>query len=87
MYRYSIGVLAEAADAFADSAALEALRACLPESMRADAQPAAYDESLRQVDADAQNKQFVESAAALTVLKWSSAWGCLLYTSPSPRDS
>ena len=39
VYRYSIGVLSDSADALSDGAALAWLRAVLPKSMSADAQP------------------------------------------------
>ena len=58
VYRYSLGVLADAADAIADGAALEMLRSVLPRTMQADAQPPAFDLSLRAVNVEAQRKQY-----------------------------
>ena len=59
VYRYSIGVLSDAAEAISDSAALEKLRSVLPRSMRADAQPAAFDASLQRVGAEASRVEYV----------------------------
>ena len=50
VYRYSIGLLSDAAGSISDGAALDVLRATLPKSMHADAQPAAYDKSLSDVE-------------------------------------
>jgi len=74
VYRYSIGVLSDSADSISDGAALEALRAALPKSMQADAQPPTYDPSLSNVDAEAQLKQYRSAVVAFTRLEWSSAW-------------
>ena len=78
VYRYSIGVLADAADGASDSASLSKLRAALPRTMQADAQPAAFDPSVCHVDADAQLAQYVSSKAVFTRLEWSLDWEAAL---------
>ena len=80
VYRYSIGVLADAAFMHDDASALDALRSALPKTMQADAQPAAYDASLRNVPADAQLKQYHAATLAFTRLKWSMSWSSALTT-------
>ena len=74
VYRYSIGILTDAAESFADAAALDVLRSSLPNKMQADAQPPAHDESLSNVDAEAQLAQHRAAVAAFTRLQWSSRW-------------
>ena len=78
VYRYSIGVLSDAAEAITDGNALEKLRSVLPRSMQADAQPPAFDPSLRKVSAAAQVKQYRASTAVFTRMKWGTDWDMAL---------
>ena len=74
VYRYSIGVLSDAAKVISEGPSLEKLRSVLPRSMQADAQPLAIDPSLHKVDAEAQSKQYRAATVAFTRLRWSMGW-------------
>ena len=78
VYRYSIGLLSDSAEAITDGASIQKLRSVLPSLMQADAQPAAYDLSLRQVSEEAQLTQYREAAVEFRRLRWSMAWGASL---------
>lgn len=73
-YRYSIGVLADAANAAQEGGALERLRSALPARFDAALQPKAFDESLQNVDLAAQKAQWRDSMVKFTRLLWSVDW-------------
>ena len=73
-YRYSIGVLSDAAQAPREGGALEKLKAAMPKSFQAVLQPRAFSKALTKVDQEAQRKQWKSSLAKFTRLLWSMDW-------------
>jgi PAS domain S-box-containing protein len=73
-YRYSVGILSDAAAASSEGAALETLRAALPTTFEASLQPRAFDTALTKVDEAAQRKQYRSSMIKFTRLVWSMDW-------------
>jgi len=73
-YRYSIGLQADAAKFKSESATFEKIKALLPTTFEAAAQPKKFDDSLKKVDMEAQRKQWASSIQKFTRLVWSMDW-------------
>ena len=57
-----------------DGASLKVLRSVLPTWLDADAQPPAFDPSLRNASAEAQLKQFNDALTQFLPYDWSASW-------------
>jgi len=73
-YRYSVGVQADGANEAQEGPMLAKLRAALPTTFDAALQPKAFEESLTDVNYEAQRKQWKSSLAKFTRLLWSMDW-------------
>ena len=71
VYRYSIGILSDGAQAATEGAGLEKLRAVLPTVFDVASQPPKFDANLQKVDVAAQRTQWRASMAKFTRLLWS----------------
>ena len=71
VYRFSIGVLSDVERAISDGNALQALRAALPDTFDAAAQPPTFDpDSRKNVAANDQRKQLKDAVLAFTPIRW-----------------
>jgi len=73
-YRYSIGMLSDAALASQEGPHLERLRGLLPTAFDAASQPKKFTAAATKVDHSAQRKQWKASLAKFTRLLWSMDW-------------
>jgi PAS domain S-box-containing protein len=79
VYRFSIGVLSDVERAISDGNALQALRAALPDTFDAAAQPPTFDVlSMRHASPEAQVKQYNDGMTAFVTLEWSKDWALAL---------
>lgn len=73
-YRYQIGLLSDQAQSAQEGPALDRLRKVLPTVFDASSQPKKFEESLTNVDEEAQMKQWMQSMAKFTRVAWSMDW-------------